>query len=166
MGTERRVLVTAVAVGVSLGLGCSGDDGGRRQEPVEGDAAELAVRLGCDRTAPGHRKGWDQERPVECYADEGWAATIHAPLSGPGRTSALHLLASRYGNGGRDLVPCPDGSYLDDVSVIAGRAWIVVVTNDRGADRVVDRLGGQIQPADETGPPISYFALPCPDPTA
>jgi hypothetical protein len=93
---------------------------------------------------------------------EGWAATIHAPLEAPGRSSALRLLASRYGNGGRDLVPCPDGSHLDDVSVIAGETWIVVVTSDRGAERIRDRLGGEIQPADGTGPPISYFALPCP----
>lgn len=47
----------------------------------------------------------------------------------------------------------PDGSHNDDVSVIAGKTWIVVVTSDRGADRVHNRLGGEIQPAHGTQGP-------------
>lgn len=157
----RWVLATAVAS--SLVFGCSDDDGGesRDAEDVPEGAADLADKLGCDRTEPGMTKAWDEERSLQCFVDEGWAATIHAPLADGTRTSALGLLEGRYSEPG-SLVPCPDGSHLDDVSVIAGETWIVVVTDDRGAEQVLDRLGGEVQPRSDGGPPISYFALPCP----
>lgn len=156
----------AVAAVILLPLGCA--TGGADDSPGDGadnsgmDAPELAERLGCDRTEPGRRKGWDDERPLECYSDDGWAATIHAPLDHAGRGSALTLLRNRYIDG-RDLVPCRDGSHFTDVSVVYGETWIAVVTSDAGATYMRDQLGGTILPGDGgTGPPISYFAMPCP----
>lgn len=156
----RWVLATAVTS--SLVFGCTDHDGGesRDAEDVPPGAADLADKLGCDRTSPGGTKAWDEERSLECFVDEGWAATIHAPLARGTRTSALALLETRYEPG--SLNPCPEGSHLEDVSVIAGETWIVVVTDDLGADQVLDRLGGELQPRTNSGPPISYFALPCP----
>jgi hypothetical protein len=102
-------------------------------------------------------EGWDVERPVLCFSDEGWTATILAPLSAGSRSTALHLLSSRYG---APTNPCPDGTQFDDVSVIAGDTWVVVVSRDDGADRVMERLGGELQPAD--GPGRRSATSPCP----
>ena len=158
--TANRVIVVAVAALVALS--CTddkGEDGAEGEEQVAFDGTQLAARLGCDSTGRDTKKGWDVERPVLCYSDEGWTATIHAPLSAVSRSTALSLLAGRNMTPGR---PCPDGTQFDDVWVIAGDTWVVVAGNDVAADRVLERLGGEIQPGDGPGPPISYFALPCP----
>jgi hypothetical protein len=165
MGRLSGWAVVAAATVLSLGCATGGadDNAGDRAGSDAAGAPELAERLGCDRTEPGHRKGWDDGGPVECFSDDGWAATIHAPLDHAGRGSALTLLRSRYVDG-RDLVPCRDGSYFTDVSVVYGETWVAVVTSDAGADYVRDRLGGTIFPGDGgTGPPVSYGAMPCPD---
>jgi hypothetical protein len=157
----RGSRVIAVAAAALMAWSCTDDGEGKAdgEQQIAPDGMELADRLGCDSTARGLKKGWDVERPVECFADEGWTATIHAPLSPGSRSTALTLLRSRYG---APLNPCPDGPYPNDVSVIAGEAWVVVVSRDDGADRVMERVGGELQPGDGPGPPISYFALPCP----
>lgn len=64
------ILVARVTT-ASLSLGCTGDDAGGGRGDAPKSAAELAEHLVCDRTAPCHWKGWDQERPVECYMEEG-----------------------------------------------------------------------------------------------
>jgi hypothetical protein len=162
MGTRATVLALAAVVAtMASSLGCTDDDSGDGTDSganVDPGAAELADRLGCDRTAPASREAWDDdESPLLCYSDEGWAATIHAPLSPAGRGAAVTLLNMR----GNETFTCPDGTTLPDVVVIADEAW-VVVTGGLGVDRVLDRLGGEISLGDGTGPPASYEALPCP----
>src|SRR5690606_8571615 len=101
----RRWVGVAAAVAASLGLGCTGDDDGRRGD-APASASELAEQLGCDRTQRGGRTGWDERHPVECFTEAGWAATIHAPLGEPERSSALRLLRSRYQDADQSLAPC------------------------------------------------------------
>lgn len=162
LGNWATVAVVAAVLTLSSGCteGGADDNSGNGPETARPDAAELAERLGCDRIGPAGHAGWDEQRPVRCYTDEGWAAIIHAPLAQHRRAAALNLLQDRYGDG-RGLVPCPDGSEFNDVSVLYGEMWIAVVTSDAGADRVRDRLGGTILSGNGTGPPVSYLSLPC-----
>lgn len=163
-GLRERLETTAVTVNRAVigvlacfGLlaGCSDDDGSSSRRPSSagrdapsGPAAELAERIGCSSSEPGPSGHLAGAETRSCVVDGEWPANVHAGLTPPQRAAAIRLLGYRY-----EPDFCVDGSF-EDIVVVAGETWIVVVAND-AAERVVDRIGGAIQPG-RPGPPISY----------
>jgi hypothetical protein len=152
--------VACVALTVGLTGGCSDDDSDDTPVDRPASTAELAERLRCEETSERMSVGYHVGGELrQCVIDGEWPANLHARLTPQERAAEVRLLAMRsdYGFGsavGRQA-RCPDGSLMDPV-VVAGDTWIVVVSDEEGAERVMDRVGGEVQPAEGSGPPISY----------
>jgi hypothetical protein len=153
--------VASVALTVGLTGGCS-DDVADDDPPVgrPGSTADLAERLGCEETSERISVGYHVGGELrQCVIDGEWPANVHARLTPQQRAAEVRLLAMRSDYGIGSVVGpqarCPDGSVMDPV-VVAGDTWIVVVSDEEGAERVMDRIGGEVQPAETSGPPISY----------
>jgi hypothetical protein len=162
-----RYLTVPVLVLAYLGLmvGCSDDGDGPAEQadhPRLGSSADLAERVGCEETtglrAGGIIEGGETRR---CVIDGEWPANIHAGLTPYQRAAGVRLLSMRNDPEDpffdRDALHCPDGSAMDPV-VVADDTWIVVIVDEAGADRVIDRIGGEVQPPQGPGVPISYAA--------
>jgi hypothetical protein len=164
-GSRRRIVGTMRRWGAAVALVCSGfvvgcsDDGDPSDgagEAQPGSATDLAERLGCESTERETSGRIGAAEVVSCVVDGEWPAHIYAGSTGPQRAAGLRLLGTRYAP---DLPPgggrCPDGSLVDPV-VVAGETWIVVIADEAGAQRAIDRVGGEIQAAPTSGPIVSY----------
>jgi hypothetical protein len=152
--------VACVALTVGLTGGCGDDDSDDTPVDRRETTAELAERLGCEETSERMSVGYHVGGELrQCVIDGEWPANLHARLTPQQRAAEVRLLAMRsdYGIGSAvgPQARCPDGSVVDPV-VVAGDTWIVVVSDEEGAERVMDRIGGEVQPAESSGPPISY----------
>ena len=158
-----RSAACAVCLLVAVAAACSGDSSAPPPSTAVPDRPTVEQALEALDCALYDRRELRREvdgfSGVRCLMADTWPTRVWADLSAHDYGYVLGRLAQRGSTDhlGRD--PCP--TLAPNPIVVAEDGWIVISSDIDGANRVHEVLGGEIQPGDRPGIPISIPYLGC-----